>query len=245
TALLAFLPKFAGFYVLLLIIDSIVQPLMDINSQITAGLLWVLAAATMIVGNVLALVQRNVKRILAYSSITHSGYIMLALLAWPYQQTSAQAAVIFYICVYGFATLGAFAILALMEIRGDEAQMLTDLTGMGRRHPALAAGLTICVFSLAGMPLTGGFMGKFYVFSALASSTALSQTWIITLFIIGLVNIPIAAGYYLRIIAACYLDDGEFIPEINTTQPQIAGIIVATAVTVILGITPSLLLNSL
>jgi NADH-quinone oxidoreductase subunit N len=244
TALLAFLPKFAGFYVLLLIIKTVVGPLVgDVSYQITAWLLWVLAAATMTTGNVLALVQRNVKRLLAYSSVTHTGYIMLALLAWPYQESSAENAVVFYISVYALATLGAFAILSLMESRGDEAQQITDLRGLGRRHPALALGLTVCVFSLVGMPLTGGFIGKFYVFSALASSDALSQTWIITLLIIALVNIPIAAGYYLKIIAACYLDDGDFIPEIKTSIKQYLGIAIAVVFTIILGIAPRLLLN--
>ena len=243
TALLAFLPKFAGFYVLFLLAGFVIYPLPENQAHIIAGLIWILAAATMIVGNVLALVQRNVKRILAYSSVTHSGYILLALLAWPYPDRSASIALVFYICAYALSTLGAFAILALMERNHDEVQQLSDLNGLSRQHPALAAGLTICIFSLMGMPLTAGFIGKFYVFSALFESTVLSQYWIIVLLIIALINIPIAAGYYLKIIAACYLGDEDFTPQIHAHRLQKTGIALAVITTIILGVAPNLLLK--
>jgi len=243
TALLAFLPKFAGFYVLFLIAGFVINPLPENQAHVIAGLIWILAAATMIVGNVLALVQRNVKRILAYSSVTHSGYILLALLAWPFTDNSARTALVFYICAYALSTLGAFAILTLMEKHNDEVQQLSDLNGLGRQHPALAAGLTICIFSLMGMPLTAGFIGKFYVFSALFESTALSPYWIITLLIIALVNIPIAAGYYLKIIAACYLSDDNFTPQIHITRFQKTGIALTVITIIVLGIAPKILLH--
>ncbi len=250
TALLAFLPKFAGFYVLFLLAGFIFVPLSAEkaqvpaeSAQVIAGLIWILAAATMIVGNVLALVQRNVKRILAYSSVTHSGYILLALLAWPYPDNSAQIALVFYICAYALSTLGAFAILALMEKNGDEVQKLSDLNGLGRQHPALAAGMTICIFSLMGMPLTAGFIGKFYVFSALFGTTVISQYWIIVLLIVALINIPIAAGYYLKIIAACYLSDDEFTPQIHATRFQKTGIALTIITILLLGVAPKILLH--
>ena len=261
TALLAFVPKFAGFYALILIMKSAVLPLMglpndaspyNINSSI--GLLfWILAAATMTAGNLLALMQKNVKRLLAYSSIAHSGYILLAFLALPQitKQTqfitladSAQIAIIFYVAIYGVATLGAFAVLSLLEKQSDEAQQISDLTGLAKKHPGYALALAVCIFSLIGMPLTAGFVGKFYIFSTLIQSTGLiSHYWIVVLLVIAVINAAIASAYYLRIIGACYLDDGPFTAKLNSDGYRAIGITVAAIITIILGIAPSLLLN--
>ncbi|MCF7957380.1 MAG: NADH-quinone oxidoreductase subunit N [Phycisphaerae bacterium] len=244
TALLAFLPKLAGFYGLILIISLIEWPLLSNKLPVTVGIIiGLLAALTMTLGNALALMQKNVKRILAYSSIAHSGYMMIALLIGTANNGSGIASLLFYISVYAISTIGAFGILSLIERDGEEAQQLSDLNGLAKQHPALAAALAVCVFSLIGMPLTGGFIGKFTVFSSLVTGGAVGtmRYTSIVLLIMGVVNAAIAAGYYLRIIAACYIDDGAFTAKVRIKPPQAIAIALAVALTIILGVAPQFL----
>jgi NADH-quinone oxidoreductase subunit N len=258
TAMLAFVPKFAGFYALILITKATVLPLLSVSPAVgnsIGWLFWLLAAATMTAGNLLALMQNNVKRLLAYSSIAHSGYIILAFLALPQFfgtnpnpaiADSAQIAIIFYVAVYGVATLGAFAVLSLLERQGDEAQQITDLSGLAKKHPGYALALAVCIFSLIGMPLTAGFIGKFYIFSSLIQSAGLiSHYWIVVLLVIAVINAAIAAAYYLRIIGACYLDDGPFTAKLKSDGFRAIGITAAAIITILLGIVPSLLLSNM
>jgi NADH-quinone oxidoreductase subunit N len=225
TGLLGFFPKLAGFVAIIKLV-ALVQPL----GPVTAGwnmpaaafvFLWVVAAATMTIGNVLGLMQTNVKRILGYSSIAHSGYMLVALLVGPVAGggplRDGLSAMLFYIVVYGVMNLGAFAVLALLKAGGRDAEELDDLAGLSRRQPLAALALAICVFSLMGMPPTAGFFAKIYVFS-----TALSSGWdggrgsaLIILAVIGVLNSAIAAAYYLRIVATCYLRE----PVIEVTTP--------------------------
>lgn len=247
TAMLAFLPKLAGFYALMMILNMVGYPLWESVSQlapISGWTLWVLAAGTMSVGNLLALMQKNVKRILAYSSVAHTGYMMLALLVGSGGNIDGTVAIYFYIGVYAVATLGAFGVMALLERDGDEVQTLEDLRGLARQHPGLAAAMTICVFSLIGMPLTAGFVGKFYVFSSLVGETAIPYN--IHLLIVALINAAVAAAYYLRIIRACYLDEGEFKGQLQQEKgPQTTGIALACVLTILLGVAPGLLTKQL
>jgi len=247
TAMLAFLPKLAGFYALMILLKLIGYPLWEtVNplAPITGWTLWVLAAGTMTVGNVLALMQRNIKRILAYSSVAHTGYMMLALLVGPTGSVDATVAIYFYISVYAVATLGAFGVLALLERDGREAQTLEDLKGLARQHPALAAAMTICIFSLIGMPLTAGFVGKFYVFSSLVGGQTVPYN--IHLLVVALINAAIAVAYYLQIIRACYLDEGDFKGQLQQEKgPQAAGITLACVLTILLGVAPGLLIKPL
>ncbi len=262
TALLAFVPKLAGFYGLMIVVQLFGHPLWhaSLDPQVPAPgmlvgwVLWVLAAGTMTVGNVLAGYEAsqagllgNVKRILAYSSVAHTGYMLLALLEGVRSgnPTTGMTAVLFYITVYAIATLGAFGILSLIERAGDEAQLLSDLRGLARQHPGLAAGLAICIFSLIGMPLTAGFIGKFYVFTALVGEDAIPQR--IVLLVIALINAAVAAYYYLKIIAACYLEDGEWQSAVRETdtRPQHTGIVLASVLTLVLGLAPALLMKPL
>ena len=128
-----------------------------------SGLLWVLAALTMTIGNVTAVLQRNVKRMLAYSSIAHAGYALIGLVPGT---PAAGAALLFYLFVYTFMTLGAFGILIAIGRRGDGGEELADWGGVGFRHPVLGLAMTVFMLSLAGFPPTAGFTGKFYLFSA-------------------------------------------------------------------------------
>jgi NADH-quinone oxidoreductase subunit N len=222
TGMLGFVPKFAGFIAIIRILSlcdwSYAQQATAANDALF-WLLWVLAAVTMFVGNTLALMQHNVKRMLAYSSIAHSGYMLVALVAGPGTRALADnsplrngvTAVLFYIAVYGVMNLGAFAALSYFRKAGedgdDAAETLDDIAGAGRRYPWASLSLAICVLGLMGFPLTGGFLGKLYIFSAALSAsegTAGHQAMIV-LVVIGVLNSAIAAAYYIRILAACYL----------------------------------------
>jgi NADH-quinone oxidoreductase subunit N len=207
TGLLGFVPKFAGFV-------ALVKVLAACNWDLPVELMWVIwivAIATMTVGNVLALLQKNAKRILAYSSIAHTGYMLIALLVGPVAgqgpMRDGVAALLFYIAIYGAMNLGAFAVLTAFQKENRAAETLDDLAGMARRAPLAALALAICVFSLMGFPPTAGFLGKLYIFSSAFSldSSHPFQGPVIALAIIGVINSAIAAAYYLRIAAAAYI----------------------------------------
>jgi NADH-quinone oxidoreductase subunit N len=214
TGLLGFFPKVAGFVALiklLLILQTRGPGLIGWDiSNIGFVFLWLVAAATMTVGNVLALLQSNVKRILAYSSIAHSGYMLVAVLVGPVTSggplRNGLSAMLFYIAVYGAMNLGAFAVLSLLRARGREVEELDDLAGLSQHQPLAALALAVCVFSLMGMPPTAGFLGKLYIFgSALSAGPAHPHHLaLIVLAIVGVINTAVAAAYYLRIVAACY-----------------------------------------
>ncbi|MBI1368577.1 MAG: NADH-quinone oxidoreductase subunit NuoN [Planctomycetes bacterium] len=208
TAFLAFVPKAAGFLTLILLLDAVGW----IGAHDTAALgalFWVLAVLTMFVGNTLALLQSNVKRVLAYSSIAHSGYMLIGLVAGPGTDVGTSparngvAAVLFYMVAYGVMNLGAFAVLGLLKRSGEEAESFDDLRGLARRRPLHAAIMALCVLSLAGIPPLVGFWGKLYIFGAAISA---GYIW---LAVLGLLNSAIGAFYYLRIIATCYLTDPD------------------------------------
>jgi NADH-quinone oxidoreductase subunit N len=199
-------------------------------------LVWACALLTMIIGNFAALAQSNIKRLLAYSSIAHAGYILVALTA---DSSVGVAAMMFYLASYGLMNVGVFAVINHVANRHEKFVHISDFAGLGRREPATAALLTVFVLSLIGVPLTGGFFAKFYVFRAALDSG------LIWLTILGLVNSAVAAYYYLKILAAVYMQEpGE---AINTLEPLAPGLrltIWATAFgTLVLGIFPSTLIG--
>ncbi len=164
-------------------------------------LLWILAALTMTVGNVIALAQRNLKRMLAYSSVAHAGYMLVGLTAGP---ALGGAAVLYYLLVYSFATVGAFGVILLLE-RGEHAEAveIDAYGGLAARHPVLALVLTLCLVSLIGLPPTAGFVGKFYLFSAAINGR------FVWLAIVAVLNSVVAAYYYLRLIVYMYMREPE------------------------------------
>jgi NADH-quinone oxidoreductase subunit N len=186
-------PKAAAFAVLLRIVFVIHVPGM-------LWLIWVAAALSMTLGNVGALVQNNVKRLLAYSSIAHAGYLLVAFAAAPGLGTSAA---MFYTAAYAAMNLGAFAVVSHFANAGERYVTLEDYEGLGRSSPLLAATLTIFLLSLIGIPMTGGFFAKFYVFSAAV------QANLIWLTIIGVLNSGVGAYYYLRIIVMMYMRESR------------------------------------
>ncbi|HJU27964.1 MAG TPA: NADH-quinone oxidoreductase subunit N [Candidatus Binataceae bacterium] len=160
--------------------------------------LWVIAAITMTAGNVIALVQNNIKRMLAYSAIAHAGYILVGMAAAGGQ---AGAAILYYLLGYAFTNLGAFAIVIAVEQGGQAREDISSFRGLARRHPGLAAAMALFLLSLVGVPPLAGFVGKFYVFSA-----ALNEG-LVTLVIIAAINSVISAYYYIRVIVAMYMQE--------------------------------------
>lgn len=167
------------------------------------GALAIMAVLTMCVGNVVAIVQNNVKRLLAYSSIAHAGYALVGFVAagaatTPEDRSAALSAVAFYLLTYAIMNMGAFAVVTLIARRGDQQTNVDDYNGIGFASPVLAFSLSIFLLSLLGMPLTAGFMGKIFVFSA-----AVKQGYI-WLVVIGVLNTAVSAYYYLRLIIVMF-----------------------------------------
>ncbi len=193
--------------------------------------LWVIAALTMTTGNVIAVVQTNIKRMLAYSAIAHAGYILVGMAA---ASAEAGSAVLYYLLAYAFTNLGAFAIVVALERRGVAGDMVADYRGLSTRSPALSAAMAIFLLSLAGIPPLSGFMGKFYVFSA-----ALRQgyTWLV---IIAVLNSVIAAYYYISVIVAMYMEEGGADIARLARKPALAAAIALAAIaTVLIGVYPA------
>jgi NADH-quinone oxidoreductase subunit N len=199
-------------------------------------LAWGCALATMLIGNLGALLQTNVKRLLGYSSIAHAGYVLVAFTA---ASSIGVAAAMFYLASYALMNVGAFAVISHIAARNERYVKIEDLAGFGRREPMTAALLAIFIFSLIGVPLTGGFFGKFYVFQAALDSH------LVWLTVIGLINSAIAAYYYLKIIAAIYMQEpGTAIDQLPPPSATLRVALWASALgTLFLGIFPSALLS--
>ena len=216
-------PKAAAFAVLLRIVF-----VMNVPGKF--WLIWISAALSMTLGNVGALVQNNVKRLLAYSSIAHAGYLLVAFAAAPGLGTSAA---MFYTAAYAAMNLGAFAVVSHFANAGERYVNLEDYEGLGRTSPLLAATLTIFLLSLIGIPMTGGFFAKFYVFSAAVKAN------LIWLTIIGVLNSGVGAYYYLRIIVVMYMRESR--REVPVTPVPVSlsvAIALCMATTLYLGLFP-------
>jgi NADH-quinone oxidoreductase subunit N len=198
-------------------------------------MVWVSAVLSMTLGNIGALVQQNVKRLLAYSSIAHAGYILVAFAAAS--QIGISSA-IFYAASYAAMNVGAFAVISHFASTGEKYVTLDDYAGLGRRSPLLAAILTIFLLSLIGIPVTGGFFAKFYVFSAAL------QSHLVGLTIIGVMNSAIAAYYYLRVIVYMYMrDERGDIPVARIPAGLGIGLAISLIATIYLGVLPGRILD--
>lgn len=225
-------PKAAAFAVLLRVVFAI-------NAPGRFWPIWVAAALSMTLGNIGALVQTNIKRLLAYSSIAHAGYLLVAF-AMTTSEDSATgiSAAMFYAAAYAAMNVGAFAVVGHFANAGERYVTLEDYEGLGRTSPLLAATLTIFLLSLIGIPMTGGFFAKFYVFSAALKAN------LIWLTLIGVVNSAIGSYYYLRIIVVMYMREAR--KEVPVT-PIPVGLGVALALTIVatlyLGMLPNRVLQ--
>ncbi len=227
-ALMSTGPKAAAFAVLLRVLFATGAP----------GwfwMVWLSAVLSMTLGNIGALVQQNVKRLLAYSSIAHAGYLLVAFAAA--KQVGISAA-IFYAASYAAMNVGAFAIVSHLASTDEKYVTLADYAGLGRRSPLLAAILTIFLLSLIGIPVTGGFFAKFYVFSAALQSNLVGLT------IIGVINSAIAAYYYLRVIIYMYMRDERVeVPVARIPAGLGIGLAISLIATIYLGVLPGRVLG--
>jgi len=198
-----------------------------------APLLAFLAVLTMTVGNVGALRQTDLKRLLAYSSVAHAGYLLVGLAA---ANEAGLAGVLFYLLAYGFMSVGAFAVVMAAEQADGAEATVESIAGLAARKPGLAAGMTVALLSLAGMPPLAGFIGKFYLFRAAVQA---DLTW---LAVIGVLNSVVSAYFYLKVIVAMWLREPAE-GELVKTCPLVGATVTASALgIVILGLMPSLLL---
>ena len=207
TAFFSIGPKLVGFAVLLRLLYPYFKT--AINTEFIFNALWVIAALTMVAGNLLALRQTNVKRMLAYSSIAHAGYILVAILA---QDSSS---LLFYFVVYLFMNIGAFAAIIAMGREGKEYLDLEDYAGIGFKYPWIGATFSVFLISLAGFPPTGGFLAKFYVFSAAVDKGHIS------LVVIGVLASLISVYYYLRIVIYMYMRESTRTVDIHVENPAL------------------------
>lgn len=221
-------PKAAAFAVLL-------RVMFEVNAPGRLGLIWVAAALSMTLGNVGALVQQNVKRLLAYSSIAHAGYLLVAFAALP---DNGIPAAMFYTASYAAMNVGAFAVVSHLAGAGERFVSLDNYAGLGRRSPLLAATLTIFLLSLIGIPMTGGFFAKFYVFSAAVQANLVGLT------ILGVLNSAVGAYYYLRIIVMMYMREApEQLPATPVSAALGAALAISIAATLYLGLLPGRVLE--
>lgn len=207
--------------------------------------MWVVAGVTMVVGSVIAVVQADVKRMLAYSSVAHAGFLLVGLLAMDKQGVSG---VLFYLAAYGFTTIGAFALVTMVRSGSDggvggEATHLSAWAGLGRTSPWVAGAFTLFLLALAGIPLTSGFSGKFAVFSA---AVAHGGHWGASLAVVGVLTSAIAAFFYVRVIVLMYFSDptpGRAAVVVNPSLATVLAVAVGAGVTVFLGVWPTPLLD--
>jgi len=198
-----------------------------------APLLSVIAVLTMTMGNVVALAQNNIKRMLAYSSIAHAGYLLVAVVC---RSEAGVSSILFYLASYLFMNLGAFVVIHLVEHtrEGDEVgELLQAYAGLGKREPLAAAAMTVFMFALTGMPLTGGFVGKFFIFRAAIDAK------LYTLAILGVLNSVVSAAYYLRVIVYMYFREPATEPgRIRTTMPATIALAASVLGVFFLGLNP-------
>jgi NADH-quinone oxidoreductase subunit N len=255
TALLAFVPKTSGMVALIKILFAASGGIWA-APDVLMKLLWAMAILTMSFGNVLALLQSNIKRVLAYSSVAHSGYMLVGITALlaargrPDIQKTALAGVLFYLAAYGIMNIGPLGVLMLLPSRrsahsrnaasdqppptGASAETYDDIAGQGYSHIGLGLAMAVCCFSLTGIPITVGFLGKYFLVQpAWAIAHATSRQWVSShmgwLVVILMINAAVSAGYYLRIVAAMFLRPADSNAP-SSSQPGLFSLPAAFAV---------------
>jgi NADH-quinone oxidoreductase subunit N len=233
TAFMAVSAKVGGFAALLRVFTLAFPAIADKMMPV----FWVLAVLTMIVGNVLAIVQNNVKRLLAYSSIAHAGYILMTLVLIGQKDLvgNAVSAALFYLMAYAFTNFGAWAVVIALEQAEGRGLEINDYAGLARKYPWLAAAMLVFMLSFIGVPPTLGFLGKFYLFSAVI------QGGYVSLAIIGVLTSLISAYYYLRIVVVMYMQEGE--PQARREPWLMATTALAAVGTLVLGLASAPLIS--
>jgi NADH-quinone oxidoreductase subunit N len=250
-AVLAVLPKIAGFVALVRIVVVSMSGLESFGWRIAL----ILAVLTMTLGNVLALWQNNVRRLLAYSSIAHAGYMLIGLAAGFATVRSLESnhhlegigAMLFYLSVYSLATAGTFAALAWLGRDKQQVDNVDELAGVGRTHPWTGIAIALFMFSLAGIPPLAGFWGKFTLFSSAigvvlngkaGDAFTTEQLWFLGLAIVGVLNAAIAAAYYLRIVSVMYFRPSETRLPAEGGRGAAFAMVLCAALVVLVGVLP-------
>ena len=229
-------PKVGAFALIIRLFgDGLASLAIDWNAVII-----VLATLTMTLGNLVAITQDNVKRMLAYSSIAHTGYMLVGLAAYGAGQVSGMEGLLFYGAAYAFMNLGAFAVIVALQRRAGLTSNLSTFAGLVRREPKLAWLMTLFLLSLTGIPPTAGFFAKFYVILAAVEAGG----WLNVLAVITMINAAVAAFYYLRVVVYMFMRDPDTeLPALQHGRLIWAGLAVSTVLTIVLGAFPELLLG--
>jgi NADH-quinone oxidoreductase subunit N len=218
-------PKAASFAIFLRVF---LEALGGIKENWTT-LLIVLSVATMILGNVVAIAQSNIKRMLAYSSIAHAGYALIGLIVGNQNGISS---LILYLFVYAFMNLGAFGVVILLRKGGVEGEEIKDLSGLAKKNPLSALVMLIFMFSLTGLPPTAGFIGKFYIFMAAIEAN------LVWLAVVGVLFSAVSAYYYLRVVMVMYMEEPEHEFDLATSPAISFALLVAVGVVMVVGVYP-------
>jgi NADH-quinone oxidoreductase subunit N len=198
--------------------------------------IWGVAIVTMLAGSILAITQTDVKRMLAYSSIAHAGFVLVGVLAFD---KTGVSGVLFYLAAYGFSTIGAFAVVTLVRDSGGEATHLSQWAGLGKQHPVVAGMFALFLLAFAGIPLTSGFTAKFAVF---APAVAHGAVW---LAVVGVVSSAIAAFFYVRVIVLMYFSEptGDATTVAMPSWMMTMALTIGVIMTVFLGVFPQPVLD--
>jgi NADH-quinone oxidoreductase subunit N len=223
---------FAG--LLRLFSTAFVQPQVALGHAGWARLLGLVAFASMTLGNLAAIRQDSVKRMLAYSSIAHAGYLLVGMAAVGFGVAAAQPSLVFYLMAYASTTLGAFAVATWVGRRGDECSHVDDWAGLAKRRPAVALAMTLFLLSLAGVPPTGGFFAKFYLFRA-----AVERPELVWLVVAAVLNSVVSVYYYLRIVVAMYFRERADAPAGYSSMATGVVLVLLAAAVLMLGVLPA------
>jgi NADH-quinone oxidoreductase subunit N len=227
TAFMSVTVKLAAFAAFLRVLTLSFGP----QGELLENVLWVLAAATLVVGNVMAVIQENIKRLLAYSSIAHAGYLLIGFVPGT---AAGYSAVVFYLIAYLFMNLGAFGVVVALANRGQDCERMSSLAGLAQRRPGLAALMTLFMVALAGIPGTAGFIGKFLIFSAAVDA---GHVW---LAILGVLMSVVSVYYYLRVPVLMYMrEPGEETPRAGLGVGEITVLAACGLGVVYLGLFPN------
>ena len=230
TAFMSAGPKVAGFAVLLRVFLFSLEPLHAHSTAIIAGL----AVLTMAVGNIMALSQTNIKRMLAYSSIAHAGYALVGLAAGG---PEGAASVMLYVCIYALMNMGAFGVVIMLRKAGEKGEEITDFAGLGKTNKTAAFLMLIFMFSLTGIPPLAGFVGKFYIFKSAV------QAGLLWLAVAGVLFSAVSAYFYLRIIMIMYMNEPKGTIELTTSPSLALALAVSVTSVIVIGVYPTDLLN--
>jgi NADH-quinone oxidoreductase subunit N len=240
TGFMAATAKIAGFAALLRLFVSALNG----RSVEWRPAVWLLALITIVVGSILAVMQTDVKRMMAYSSISHAGFIMLGLEAAGHRgDTDGVPGSLFYLFAYAFIVVGSFSVITVVGGRGDSRHALDDYKGLGKRNPILGLALTVFLLAQAGVPFTSGFVAKFGVIAAVVSAKSYAIA------IVAMLSAVVAAFFYLRVIVRMFMDDpvdgadGHGVGAIAVPAPIMVAIVVTAAMTLILGVLPQGILD--